>query len=325
MSAKMTTESSTDPASATSNWLIDDDFPDANIEVGSADEPWRVLIIDDDVDVHVVTKFSLSNASFMGRRLSFLHAYSAAEALDVLRSTPDIAMVLLDVIMETDDAGLRVVRQIRDELGNKLVRIVLRTGQPGQALEHSIILDYDINDFWCKTDLTTRKLFTTVIASLRAYAHLQSTERSIVALRAALVHSRRLRAALEQHTLLLQLDKDGNIIEAGDSFCAAFDYQQQSPQQSAQTTLPNLVPNTLLGHKIPCPAEQQADIARKLAQGASWSADVILQAFDGSAQQVRAMFVPLGSAADNAHNADQPIFGNWLFTATMQSIDIDAN
>jgi len=128
----------------------------------------------------------LSNACFMGRRLSFLHAYSGEEAIAVLRGTPDVALVLLDVIMETSDAGLRVARQIRDELGNKLVRIVLRTGQPGQALEHSIILDYDINDFWCKTDLTTRKLFTTVISSLRGYSDLVEAEQRINALQAAL-------------------------------------------------------------------------------------------------------------------------------------------
>jgi CheY-like chemotaxis protein len=76
--------------------------------------PPAVLIVDDDVDVHVVTKFSLSNACFLGRRLSFLHAYSGEEALNVLRNTPDIALVLLDVIMETSDAGLLVARQIRD-------------------------------------------------------------------------------------------------------------------------------------------------------------------------------------------------------------------
>jgi CheY-like chemotaxis protein len=134
------------------------------------------LIVDDDVDVHVVTKFSLSNACFMGRRLSFLHAYSGEEALTTLRNNPDVALVLLDVIMETSDAGLRVANQIRSELKNELVRIVLRTGQPGQALEHSIILDYDINDFWCKTDLTTRKLFTTVISSLRNYADLHQLQ-----------------------------------------------------------------------------------------------------------------------------------------------------
>lgn len=172
---------------STTGWMIEDETDAAaGASAAPAPAPWRVLIVDDDVDVHVVTKFSLSNACFMGRRLSFLHAYSGEEAIAVLRGTPDIALVLLDVIMETSDAGLRVARQIREELGNKLVRIVLRTGQPGQALEHSIILDYDINDFWCKTDLTTRKLFTTVISSLRGYADLLDAEQRIAALQAAL-------------------------------------------------------------------------------------------------------------------------------------------
>ncbi|MRV74258.1 response regulator [Duganella sp. FT92W] len=169
------------------DWMIEEDAPAGADPNGAAvPAPWRVLIVDDDVDVHVVTKFSLSNACFQGRRLSFLHAYSGDEALTVLRNNPDVALVLLDVIMETSEAGLKVARQIRDDLHNKLVRIVLRTGQPGQALEHSIILDYDINDFWCKSDLTTRKLFTTVISSLRSYAGLMDAEQRIVALQTQL-------------------------------------------------------------------------------------------------------------------------------------------
>ncbi|MFT5643459.1 MAG: CheY-like chemotaxis protein [Janthinobacterium sp.] len=305
MSAKMTKESSTPPTvseTATSGWLIDDDFPDADQQFDSATEPWRILIIDDDVDVHVVTKFSLSNACFMGRRLSFLHAYSGTEALAVLRKTPDIAMVLLDVIMETDDAGLRVVRQIRDELDNKLVRIVLRTGQPGLALEHSIILDYNINDFWCKTDLTTRKLFTTVISSLRAYADLQAAEHSIVALRTALTQSRQLHSALEQHTMLLTLNQDSNIVDAGVGFCAAFGYLQSA----------------LLGRAIPCPPEQQERIAQKLAQGDSWTGDLSLQTSDGSAQQLCATFVPL-------EGADNLASGKWLVIAIAQRVGADAS
>ena len=169
------------------DWLVDEPLERAGAAAESVTAaPWRVLIVDDDVDVHVVTKFALSQASFQGRRLSFLHAYSGAEALALLRSTPDIAVVLLDVIMETQDAGLQVARQIREELHNSAVRIILRTGQPGQALEHRIIIDYDINDFWCKTDLTTRKLFTTVIASLRTYATLREAEQQVAELAAAL-------------------------------------------------------------------------------------------------------------------------------------------
>ena len=170
------------------DWLVDEPLESSGAasEAASAPPPWRVLIVDDDVDVHVVTKFALSQASFQGRRLSFLHAYSGAEALTVLRGTPDIAVVLLDVIMETQDAGLQVARQIREDLHNSAVRIILRTGQPGQALEHRIIIDYDINDFWCKTDLTTRKLFTTVIASLRTYATLREAQQQVADLAAAL-------------------------------------------------------------------------------------------------------------------------------------------
>ena len=169
------------------DWLVEEPPGRADAAAESANAaPWRVLIVDDDVDVHVVTKFALSQASFQGRRLSFLHAYSGAEALALLRSTQDIAVVLLDVIMETQDAGLQVARQVREDLHNSAVRIILRTGQPGQALEHRIIIDYDINDFWCKTDLTTRKLFTTVIASLRTYATLREAEQQVADLAAAL-------------------------------------------------------------------------------------------------------------------------------------------
>lgn len=261
---------------AVSDWLIEDDLPDTGNPSGAAD-PWRVLIVDDDVDVHVVTKFSLSNASFLGRRLSFLHAYSGAEALALLRNTPDVAMVLLDVIMETDDAGLRVIRQIRDELGNKLVRIVLRTGQPGQALEHGIILDYDISDFWCKTDLTTRKLFTTVISSLRTYANLQTQQLRITALNAALAESLRIGTALEQHTLLLTVDQRGHVVNVSDQFCAAFQFQ----------------PENLFEYPIPCQLEQQRAISTMLAHHTGWACELTIQAGDGSAHQLHATFVPM--------------------------------
>ncbi|WGG48412.1 response regulator [Rugamonas sp. DEMB1] len=209
-------------------WMIDDESnPAAPAASKAAPAPWKVLIVDDDVDVHVVTKFSLSNACFMGRRLCFLHAYSGDEALAILRNSADVALVLLDVIMETSDAGLRVARQIREELDNQLVRIVLRTGQPGQALEHSIILDYDINDFWCKTDLTTRKLFTTVISSLRSYANLLTARQRSDALTAALAKSRQLLAALDQHAMLMTLTPKGKITEVNDKLCAELQYARE--------------------------------------------------------------------------------------------------
>ena len=252
------------------DWMIEDEAQPggqnrpANAPGAGGPPPWRVLIVDDDVDVHVVTKFSLSNACFQGRRLSFLHAYSGEEALNVLRNTPDIALVLLDVIMETSDAGLQVARQIRDQLHNQLVRIVLRTGQPGQALEHSIILDYDINDFWCKTDLTTRKLFTTVISSLRAYAGLEEAHRHTLALQAELDEARRLLGAVDQHAVVATLDERGRIATVNDKLCAVYQFSREE--------LVGADPRLL--HPSPYPQDQLADALQALKDGEAWT-DVI--------------------------------------------------
>lgn len=159
------------------DWLIDDTAQPAVLGE-SLDRPWKVLIIDDEQDVHSVTQMALRNVMFRGRGLQMLSAYSAASGFELLQQHPDTAIVLLDVVMETDDAGLQLVQRIRNELDNALVRIVLRTGQPGQAPEQKVIVDYDINDYKAKTELTTQKLFTTVIASLRTYESLLTIEMS---------------------------------------------------------------------------------------------------------------------------------------------------
>ena len=140
--------------------------------------PWKILIVDDEEDIHLVTKLALKHFEFDGRDLIFLHAYSAAEAIQQLADTPDIAIVLLDVVMETEHAGLALVRYIREELGNSAVRIVLRTGQPGQAPEQEVIRQYDINDYKNKAELTSSKLFTLVFASLRAYRDIITLQKS---------------------------------------------------------------------------------------------------------------------------------------------------
>jgi diguanylate cyclase (GGDEF)-like protein/PAS domain S-box-containing protein len=131
--------------------------------------PWKILIVDDEQDVHDVTELALGRFTFDHRPLMYLHAYSAKEAREILSSNDDIAVVLLDVVMETDSAGLELVKHIRNHLQNSLVRIILRTGQPGYAPEREIITDYDINDYKEKTELTAQKLFTTMVASLRSY------------------------------------------------------------------------------------------------------------------------------------------------------------
>lgn len=155
-----------------------DESPPTGPGTDDAPLPWRVLIVDDDADVHEATRFALKGIPILGRPVAFLHAHSGAEALAVLRREQDVAVVLLDVVMETPDAGLRIVSAIREELQLTNLRIVLRTGQPGQAPEMDAISRYDINDYKTKNELTRNKLFTTVTAALRSYDQLQRLDAS---------------------------------------------------------------------------------------------------------------------------------------------------
>ena len=141
---------------------------------GERNTAWRILIVDDDEAVHTVTRLALKDLWFNNRSLEILSAYSAEQACTMLATEEDIAMTLLDVVMETDDAGLRLVRYIREELKKTNMRIVLRTGQPGQAPERQVIVKYDINDYKDKTELTAQKLFSTTITALRTYEHLRA-------------------------------------------------------------------------------------------------------------------------------------------------------
>ena len=145
--------------------------------------PWTILIVDDDPEVHLATTLALSDVVCLGRPLKFLKAYSAAQAREILRQTADIAIILLDVVMESDDAGLQLVRYIRETLNLHTMRIILRTGQPGSAPERDVIVQYDINDYKAKTELTETRLFTTVTAALRGYRHLASLETSRLGLK----------------------------------------------------------------------------------------------------------------------------------------------
>lgn len=161
---------------------MNDDFLFAN-DNGEEEEvfsigSWKVIIVDDEPEVHAVTKLALSDFMFQDKKLEFISAYSGAEGKKVISENPDAAIVLLDVVMETDDAGLQVAQYIREEANNHKIRIILRTGQPGQAPERQVILNYDINDYKSKTELTAQKLFTVIMSSLRAYRDIIALDNS---------------------------------------------------------------------------------------------------------------------------------------------------
>lgn len=158
-------------------------------ESSQPEKSWKILIVDDDAEVHDVTKLALSDLTVEERSLAFISAYSAQEAKQLIQTHPDTAIVFLDVVMETENAGLQLVNYIRDELDNHIVRIVLRTGQPGRAPENVVAVNYGIDDYKTKTELTSQKLSITVVTALRAFSTLISM----------LQTSRNLELELRQH------------------------------------------------------------------------------------------------------------------------------
>lgn len=202
-----------------------DEFIFAMEEDDSGQEPqtskqksWKVAVIDDEASVHKVTQMALSNFMFEGRGIEFVHGYSGAEAEQIFKEHDDIALVLLDVVMETEHSGLDVVRFIREEVRNNRTRIVLRTGQPGQAPEKEVISQYDINDYKEKTELTSRKLYTLLFSCLRSYRDIVALDESRKGLEQVIHSSKHIfentfidefaAGVLKQITSILHIDDD---------------------------------------------------------------------------------------------------------------------
>jgi len=160
---------------------------------------WNVLVVDDDEEIHSVTRLALSDLVVNDKTLHFIHVYSGAEALKIIEEMgSSIAIILLDVVMEADDAGLTVAKIMREEMKIMEPRIILRTGQPGYAPEEQVIKDYDINDYKTKTELTRSKLVTTIIASLRSYQQILSINQSRIGLQKIIISAANL---MEEHSI----------------------------------------------------------------------------------------------------------------------------
>lgn len=206
------------------------DEPD--IHTATTAPTWRVLLVDDEPDVHKATKLALKNILIEGRQLEFEHAHSAKEARALLAQSAPFAVAMIDVVMETDNAGLQLVRHIREELKNTSLRIMLRTGQPGYAPEISTIHDYDINDYRTKTELTQTRLFTSITMAIRSYAQIQQLEANRLGLEQILAASRELSRPVGLHRFatglvtqlcaLLQVDAECLV-------CAAIQTPEEPP------------------------------------------------------------------------------------------------
>jgi len=155
------------------DFLFNEDS-DATVSTETGGAAWRVLVVDDDPDVHNATRLALSMTTILDRNLVLLHAYSSIEGRQVIEQEEDIAVILLDVVMETEDAGLRLVKIIREDLNRHDVRIILRTGQPGYAPEVDVIRMYDINDYRNKSEMTLARLVTALTSAIRSYDQIRS-------------------------------------------------------------------------------------------------------------------------------------------------------
>lgn len=199
-------------------------------------DTWKIMIVDDDEGVHEITKMVFKDFIFNNKGLEIISAYSGEQARKLISRYPDIAVILLDVVMEEDDSGLKVVEYIRNVLENKYVRVILRTGYPGQAPEKDVILKYDINDYKEKTELTATKLFTTLISALRGYKDIMVIEENRKALKKMIEASPKIfelqsmgdfiSAVLSQMVSLMDLGK--NAIYCNTRGFAATKYQNSN-------------------------------------------------------------------------------------------------
>lgn len=166
--------------------------PESKASLGQAPSSWHVLVVDDDPEVLQVTRLALKDFTFAGRKLALHFATSAREAKVLLCSGIKFAVALIDVVMEDEAAGLKLVEWIRQEREENLIRLILRTGQAGQVPESEIIQKYDINDYREKNELTSQKFQTLMFSALRAYRDLQCLYRNAKSLEGILNASNQL-------------------------------------------------------------------------------------------------------------------------------------
>lgn len=250
----------------------------SNEHQASVEAYWKVLIVDDEEDIHHVTHLVFRDFVFEGKKIHFLSAYSAGEAKKLIQENPDISLILLDVVMEKESSGLDFVKYLRETLKNTIVRVILRTGQPGQAPEKQVMIDYDINDYKEKTELTKDKFYTAVVMGLRSYRDLQQLQESKNTIENVAIAMNR----FIPHAFLKLLNKE-NILQIKLGDCIEMEMTVLFLDIESFTRISEILPplecfnfiNKLLSHLEPAIIEYQGFIDKYVG-------DAIMALYDGT-------------------------------------------
>ena len=190
---------------------------------GPSQKNWVVLSVEDNQPYQDVLESALQEVSFKGRKIELLRATSAASAATILSKRQDISLILLDIVMETDDAGFYLIDTIRNVIGDELVRIVVLTGQPGVKPHDKAINEYNISEYWNKTDLSADKLKSVVVSNLRTWQISQELQIARRGLQMIVDASRSLTARQDTaefaHTVLEEIARVINVPNTGGIVC----------------------------------------------------------------------------------------------------------
>jgi len=186
-----------------------------SISIISKPTKYKLLIVDDDPDIYKFTEQSLKDLQYQGIGIQYLSATSGKQAIEIMRSNPDVAVILLGVVMEPNSAGLEACRVIRAELKNSFVRILLCTGQAGIAPGKKNIDRYDIDGYLQKSELTSERLYTAVRAAIKIWGELIELERQREYL--GTLHD----SVIALHSYATLEKNMGHILEAAVTLCPA--------------------------------------------------------------------------------------------------------
>ena len=207
--------------------MTDLKFYNNSEEIDNNEEVWKILIADDEEDVHTLTKAVLKNYIYKNKALQFISTYSGEETINAIKINNDIALILLDVIMEDDDTGLQVVKTIREDFNNHSIQIILRTGQPADMPESDVVMRYEINDYKEKTELTSKKLITSITTAIRTYENILALQESKKEFSSLYYDLKKLMVSFDKSVIASKVDENGKLIYVSQAFCEIFEYSSE--------------------------------------------------------------------------------------------------